>query len=694
MMWLVGAVWEHTHCERKTDLKEIYNAISEGNLTPHPLSININQLYAAANQAEQNGLLRISRNSALGKQQLQLTDRACEEIRNSEREAREIAELAYSEWKSALLALLGDEALSIDSLHKLWDVVVDTLPHFVDYLDSSFTGKDYFINMEEWARNTNFPPEFHDVYYTAVKLFITLATSSSSSACQKLFNITLLNALYAYRTTIPREIEERIKKQFSRRVIFLDTNVLFALAGVTGDEVWESAVRGFAKAASLLGFKLKYTRRTAEEYSATIVREVDKLTRPSPEGPVDPIHWSHLPPSIERAFYQDNIDVVHFKARYKDPVSALKEHCPEVPIELDQHYDEHYIERIHELYGDEFERIYKAIEERPRKRDKSGIVVQHDAIMVALVSMLNTDNEQFYFITADNALIKINNPYVLGIDQWFALYGPAISAVDNYDDYLFTVIARTRFPAFYIHPSMGEVFASFISKGTNANDRETIEAHLVYTHQALGHYMREENSNNSEASEDLVMQPKYSPDDYAAAIELARKKYSNWAKEEKYREELQKRNDELANMSANKARLRDLAARMAHAHEQINTLREEISQINKLSSEKIERLEQQIAAANRVNILLRAYVAIVAFVFLYKAYFTYGSIKIDVSTIVLLLTAILALPEAIMQFRTKNISRNIDKINNQYTNEINNKKNEIRKLEMEIESYKKLLDKI
>ncbi len=691
MMWLVGAVWEHTRCERKANLGEIYNAISEGNLTPHPLSININQLYAAANRAEQDGLLKITRNNSLIKHQLQLTDRACEEILNSELEARKTAELAYEEWKSALLTLLGDEALGIDSLHKLWDAVVDTIPHLVDYLESSFTGKDYYINMEEWARNTNFPAEFHDVYFTAAKLFISLATSSSSSACRKLFNIILLNALYAYRTTIPREIEERIKKQFSRRVIFLDTNVLFALAGVTGDEVWESAVRGFAKAASLLGFKLKYTRRTAEEYSTTIVREVDKLTRPSPEGPVDPIHWSHLPPSIKRAFYQDNIDVVHFKARYKDPVSALKEHCPEVPIELDQHYDEHYIERIHELYGDEFEHIYKVIEERPRKRDKSDIVVQHDAIMVALVSMLNTDSEQFYFITADNALIKINNPYVLGIDQWFALYGPAISAVDNYDDYLFTVTARTRFPAFYIHPSMGEEFASFISKGTNANDRETIEAHLVYTRQALGHYIHRKNNNTFD---DLITQPEYSPEDYAAAIELARKKYYSWAKEEKYKEKLQEQDDKLADLSAKKARLSDLAAKMAHAHEQINVVREEISQIDERCSAKIEDLEQQMSRANRMVIFLRAYMAIVAIVFLYKIYYVHKSFQIDISTIILLLTAVLAFPEATMQFRAKSILYSINKVKNQCKDEISKKKNQIVKLEKEISSYNEQLSRL
>ena len=468
--WIVGILYHyHTPATRE----EIQQFLRSGEYSPHPLDVSIGRVDAAIELGIRNSLFNRPPTGEIA-----LTNSTKAALDKKQEDLLAIESAAFEEWLVEIRHFLP-ENIVLESARTLWSAVYESLPLLVSATIDELAG---LSSDNDWiAEAASRYPNDSTVVSLAIRLFMH-ASDNPDSACRRLLEHALMNAIFAYRTTVPNDYLNEVTTNIKGKRILLDTNVLLAIVGLSGDSAYEDSVRAFARSALELGFKLYYTRATADEYSFAIKKTLDEISQPfNPNRKYARGSWRHLERGIRRAYLESGLDKPTFLTRYRDLEIALKERVPELEIRSEGRYDEEYFRQMNRdgKYQEDFSRAYGLISNLPSKADASPHVIKHDALHFALLNIINGegggDYPKIFFVTADHSLASTRRKDVLSLATWFATFGSLQPVAEDFQKYFFDVVRAIHFYAFQADPTIVERFLSLVAAASDATTRESIE---------------------------------------------------------------------------------------------------------------------------------------------------------------------------------------------------------------------------
>lgn len=603
-----------------TDI-ELRDNLCKGTTLYAPIEVELEELRKVLARGGQKGHLIEDGGSWRLSEERDLT------LRGGEQRAREVEAAVRADWLEELGGKYPDISFG-EINYEVWgyleDFIAVVLRRYGQQLASAAYENNGGAGRLDVAVEEVIDPE-HPLY-GVLKVELPGFVVTSIAKRQKYLGHLLSHALYAYRTSTSREAAESLAAVVRGQAIFLDTNVLFVLAGLGGEEALERSVRRFAEIARSIGFRLFYTRLTLDEYTRTLralTRVIEESSSP-PAGIV--VAGPRARPGIVTAYYKlkatENLAPSEFYARYKDVEARLAA----MGVTLEPRADA--IINASVRGSDIFERLESQIA-TPVKSDPAAI--DHDAAIIGYIAHLRAGRDavrdaKAWFVTLDRGLPRLNRafgidvPLILTIDLWLATFRRIIPRVEDFDDFFAGIVTRTILPAFYLDPQALLGFQSLLASSGRA-PVEVLER-IVATADAttFSQAVEEGGFEAVERLEELLARSE-------AAIEQAREYAANGPAARLGQSLERERNLEGQNFEMQRrheALVQEIQLEREHSSQQLKELRADVSKLTK-AKEKVDLDNKRGHLARQATVLLVWFiVSLVAAVGLTLALYIFG----------------------------------------------------------------------
>lgn len=326
-------------------------------------------------------------------------------------------------------------------------------------------------------------PKDHPLYSVAVTEYPKFVLSDDADKRWVLAR-QLSHVLYTFRTSVSESAAAELRGSLSGRALYLDTNVLLPALGLTGDSSYEVGITQVLALAQAAGFKLMYTAETRTEFAATMRKFLVEFGGGAGTDIAPNYVIQRQQPSLARAFFRsrstDYLSIQEFYERYHD-LDALARAHSNLTIELEHLYDAHD-ERIRN--SSMFERALVAL----RNVDRGNYgepVLNHDAYHFALIDYARDSIHTYtmaksWFLTLDTSLLRVDAslgfdvPIAMTLDTWVLTFRQFLPRVNDFEDFMTSVLSRALLPGFYIDTQVALRFQEMIASDTHRSANEVI----------------------------------------------------------------------------------------------------------------------------------------------------------------------------------------------------------------------------
>lgn len=285
------------------------------------------------------------------------------------------------------------------------------------------------------------------------------------------FAAYMSSCMFAFRTSVSPEVSDGLKHEFSGKTLFLDTNILITLLGLTGEDETPASLRKMLEVAKNLGFTLRYTPFTRTEYHAAIENAGRILEGfSSTSDPEYVLRRSR--PSIYREFFRQRNrgtdqglvqgrNKKEFITFYENLKSRLKDFA-DLDIRL-EYISEEYRKKLEE--SEEYQELYDNALQLPNHTSEKA---RHDALAVCYVKSIRDEEAEFvgikaWFLTYHRKLSQIEPydrrrkyPAVMPLDMWVLHFHQFIPRVENFSKFLYKTVSELLLSPFRFTPSQIE----------------------------------------------------------------------------------------------------------------------------------------------------------------------------------------------------------------------------------------------
>lgn len=444
---------------------EIEAALRDRNLLGHTVEVESAELDRLLRKGQKAGLFEPSAN-----QRYALKASTREDFRREEEEARRLEAEVRSEWFTQLRESQG---IDFDGLEdEVWGLLRaylaavlrryseryaqlqrrgDTPPLESDALVSQVVNRDHPL---------------HDLLLTELPRFF----DATSAARRKFIGRAAIQALMAFRVSVTTATSESLARVVKGQKIFLDTNAVFALLGLSGVSAVEATVQRTVELALKVGFDVRLTERTKAEYRAAMKRVRDEYRVYGNAYRSGLSNTTPIQSGIYRAYLSryapQGYSLEEFYAEFSDPQPHLNRYAVTVDAQASR-----------DLLDDKLKdsTVWNELAER-----KSGAVLEHDAFHISYVHDLRggydrVENAKAWFLSLEQKLLHVNKqlgldiPVVVTPELWILMFRPILPRVEDFDEFFAGVVAATVLPSAWIDGALVDRLSALLA--TRAGDQ-------------------------------------------------------------------------------------------------------------------------------------------------------------------------------------------------------------------------------
>ena len=501
----------------KTSL-ELQEAFRQSDIVPQPITVEVQEIEVLLRQGENRRCFH-----KCADERYCLTDDCEIELRQHQELMRQEHIEAERQFKLHVLELYP--SFTASNIKDLWEKL---------HLFSTFLMLDYAKRIDEFESKylcesliqqvIPAVDPLHDYAQVVYPEFL-----KNNSFGKKMLLKALAQVIYVLRTTISPEAASEISRVLKGRRLYLDTNVVFALVGLTGNPDYEKSVRHVLSMAKTAGMTLFYTHRTEEEYQSSLKR-FKQMFDPLGGNDSEPEYiLQRRYPSVSRAFFlfrnKEKGTLEEFYARYADLAECIKQINRQFDLDISRAYIPVTLEeRI--ISSDKNSEILEILRREPR--DNYVLKNQeHDAFHIALVIDEREGYDTFtraksWFLTLHKLLHTVNQklnielPVVMTVDAWVLHFRQFLPRVEDFDQFFIDLVANDFFSHYFLSDQEvqkvdqllrsaadrgGEEIVSRILRDTPANALKEMISDSGNTEEVLDKLLkyearREKNSHN------------------------------------------------------------------------------------------------------------------------------------------------------------------------------------------------------
>jgi hypothetical protein len=473
LAWIEAILFTENHSMTETAIRD---QLCLGNTIYPPIQVEAVEVQAALQRgARKDALAGV--NGLWG-----LTEREQLALKDAESEAISVENVVKKEWLDQLtqahVQTLGIDFHDIGQ--EVWGFLeaflTKALRHYTHQLKD--TGDMTASSLPERLEHaiSEVVPRSHALY-PILKAELPGFLASAEGLRKKYIGRIFSTALYAFRTSVTNLSSQQLTQVVRGQAMYLDTNVLFALVGIEGEENIETSVRRLVGIATQIGFLLYFTQSTKDEYVRTLRAYCNNLYLPDSTEPSTDTRTRAMPGVVRaylRLYSKESLTPEEFYTRFKD----LERLAGNYDVHLDSHPDRIIFDQVRgtQLHDDLKRELTEV------STTKSLTAIEHDVDLFSYV--LFTRNKKTviadakcWIITQDRTLPQLNHryspemPVALTLDTWLAMFRKLLPRVDNFDEFFAGLVTRRIMPSFYLEPKVLSGFQQLMaSKGRKAQE--------------------------------------------------------------------------------------------------------------------------------------------------------------------------------------------------------------------------------